>query len=135
MYGEKTLQAYHEKLARQHGHATTPAIKTIYMVGDNPESDIAGANRYESRIPGAQWRSILVETGIYRAGSKPVVEPHHTAANVVEAIKLALKQEKVGVVGADLETEGKQDTLRGGPLDPDALPDTFGALKLDINPK
>lgn len=138
VYGEKTLQAYNEELARQGGRLV-PSIKTVYMVGDNPESDIAGANRYEPRIPGAEWRSILVETGIHRAGSKPVVQPHHMARNVTEAVTLALRRERVDVVGADRlvaalqsPADDEQKTPQGDPLGPNALPDTFGTLKLDL---
>lgn len=34
---------------------------TVYMVGDNPESDIKGANAYG-------WESILLKTGVYQEG-------------------------------------------------------------------
>ncbi|KAG8949078.1 hypothetical protein FRC00_008277, partial [Tulasnella sp. 408] len=34
------------------------SMPTIFMVGDNPASDIAGAN-------GASWKSVLVHTGVY----------------------------------------------------------------------
>ena len=40
-------------------------LKTVYMVGDNPESDILGANSYVS-AQGTRWVSALVETGVYR---------------------------------------------------------------------
>lgn len=35
--------------------------KTVYMVGDNPKSDIRGGNRYG-------WQTCLVRTGVYRGG-------------------------------------------------------------------
>lgn len=141
IYGEKMLQAYNEKLAHQRGRPV-PSIKTVYMIGDNPESDIAGANQYTSRMPEAKWRSILVQTGVYRAGP-PVVQPHHIARDVTEAVKLALEQEKDKVAGldrlvADLQSpagEEEHKIPRGSPLDPNVLPETFGALKLDVQPK
>lgn len=37
-------------------------LKRVYMVGDNPASDIAGGNSYESPY-GTDWASILVQTG------------------------------------------------------------------------
>ncbi|GAA5825149.1 hypothetical protein JCM10212_006274, partial [Sporobolomyces blumeae] len=40
----------------------------VYMVGDNPRSDIAGANAFG-------WESILVQTGVFR-GSKPEDSEH-----------------------------------------------------------
>ncbi len=61
------------------------------MIGDNPASDIAGANTYESQC-GYQWKSILVETGVYRAGTVPAHQPTHTAKNVKEAVEWALTQ-------------------------------------------
>ncbi|CAE7178092.1 unnamed protein product [Rhizoctonia solani] len=52
----------------------------IYMIGDNPESDIAGAN-------GAGWASILVHTGVYdpTTGIPPTHIPSHQAKDVGEA--------------------------------------------------
>lgn len=59
----------------------------LYMVGDNPESDIAGANA-------AGWKSILVHTGVYdpRRGT-PSHQPTHQAEDVAEAVRWALEQE------------------------------------------
>ncbi|TDL22649.1 HAD hydrolase [Rickenella mellea] len=62
---------------------------SIYMIGDNPESDIAGAN-------GANWSSILVKTGVYREGSGPPSHrPTLMAEDVEEAITMALRRESV----------------------------------------
>ncbi|GME71342.1 unnamed protein product [Ambrosiozyma monospora] len=36
-------------------------FKKVYMIGDNPESDILGANNYG-------WESILLRTGVYKDG-------------------------------------------------------------------
>lgn len=58
------------------------------MVGDNPASDIAGANSYG-------WESILVQTGVFR-GSRPEEAEHKptvVARDVLEGIKWALKRE------------------------------------------
>ncbi|KAH7026107.1 HAD-like domain-containing protein, partial [Microdochium trichocladiopsis] len=66
-------------------------ISHVYMIGDNPESDIIGANSFSSRF-GASWKSILVETGIYVAGTKPVHEPDHIARDVQTAVEWALMQ-------------------------------------------
>ncbi|KIJ67500.1 hypothetical protein HYDPIDRAFT_84195 [Hydnomerulius pinastri MD-312] len=60
---------------------------SVYMVGDNPESDIAGANA-------ARWKSILVRTGVYdpRQGP-PTHRPTHEVEDVEQAVQWALEQE------------------------------------------
>ena len=102
-YGEKVLQAYH-----QHINSTIDEngdiklanhIKTVYMVGDNPESDIKGANGYRSRF-GSDWKSILVESGVYVAGDDPAHKPTKVTKDVKDAVDLALKEE-----GIFLDTE------------------------------
>lgn len=66
-------------------------IKTVHMIGDNPESDIAGANSYESPC-GYLWQSVLVETGVNRAGTIPAHIPHHTPKDVNAAVEWALSK-------------------------------------------
>ncbi|KAI0360927.1 HAD-superfamily hydrolase [Trametes cingulata] len=62
-------------------------MPTVYMVGDNPESDIAGAN-------GAGWPSILVRTGVYDpAHGEPKHEPTYIAEDVEEAVRWAIERE------------------------------------------
>ncbi|CAA7259180.1 unnamed protein product [Cyclocybe aegerita] len=59
----------------------------IYMVGDNPESDIAGANS-------AEWSSVLVRTGVYEPSHGPPPHlPTHYADDVEEAVKWAVDRE------------------------------------------
>lgn len=65
----------------------------VYMVGDYPASDIAGANAFG-------WESILVRTGVFRgqdendAAHKPtVIKP-----NVYEGVRWALEREGFGDV-------------------------------------
>lgn len=65
-------------------------FKKVYMVGDNPESDITGGNNYN-------WGTILVRTGVYTEGdfernpetSRPSLG---IFANVKEGVLYALKQ-------------------------------------------
>ncbi|KAI0190548.1 HAD-superfamily hydrolase [Astrocystis sublimbata] len=45
-YGEKALQEYNIQLNNK--NSTENRIKTTYMIGDNPESDIKGCNQYIS---------------------------------------------------------------------------------------
>jgi HAD superfamily hydrolase (TIGR01456 family) len=64
-------------------------FKKVYMVGDNPESDITGGNNYN-------WGTILVKTGVYQDGdfeknpetSKPSLG---IFPNVKEGVMAALK--------------------------------------------
>ena len=57
---------------------------------DNPASDIAGANKYESPL-GTTWNSILVQTGVYKSGS-PAHEPKVIVPNISAAVQWALKK-------------------------------------------
>ncbi|EJD03270.1 HAD hydrolase [Fomitiporia mediterranea MF3/22] len=59
----------------------------VYMVGDNPESDIAGANA-------VGWSSVLVKTGVYDpAGGPPTHKPSHITGDVEQAVHWAINQE------------------------------------------
>ncbi|KAK7057445.1 HAD-like domain-containing protein [Favolaschia claudopus] len=60
-------------------------LPPIYMVGDNPESDIAGANA-------AGWDSILVKTGVF-SGGNPTHIPTCIAEDVEEAVDWAIRRE------------------------------------------
>ncbi|GAA5891257.1 hypothetical protein JCM8208_002562 [Rhodotorula glutinis] len=74
-------------------HPTGPAppLSRVYMVGDNPQSDIAGANAYG-------WLSALVQTGVFR-GERPEDAEHVPTVvkrDVLEAVKWALEREGDG---------------------------------------
>ncbi|KAA1072469.1 hypothetical protein PGT21_034784 [Puccinia graminis f. sp. tritici] len=65
----------------------------VYMIGDNPASDIQGANNYG-------WSSILVKTGVFK-GDKPEDAAHvptSVQSDVLEAVQWALRQEGHGNV-------------------------------------
>ncbi|KAL7281110.1 hypothetical protein ACG7TL_004417 [Trametes sanguinea] len=82
-FAEKVLKDRLEEL--QGGRVEQ--MPTVYMVGDNPESDIAGAN-------GAGWPSILVRTGVYDpAGGPPAHTPTYIAEDVEEAVRWAIERE------------------------------------------
>ncbi|CAD6592715.1 MAG: hypothetical protein ASARMPRED_006643 [Alectoria sarmentosa] len=68
-------------------------LRSVYMVGDNPESDIRGANDYRSPT-GSQWHSILVRSGVYRGG-KPAYEPKVIVQDVWDAVRYGLQKEDV----------------------------------------
>jgi ribonucleotide monophosphatase NagD (HAD superfamily) len=79
-FAEKTLR---DQLEYLHGHRNLPPV---YMIGDNPESDIAGAN-------GADWSSILVHTGVYNhQAGPPAHRPTHESENVESAVLLAIQE-------------------------------------------
>ncbi|KAF4548484.1 putative haloacid dehalogenase-like hydrolase 4 [Elsinoe fawcettii] len=87
-YAEKQLRANRERLTKQNG--TLPAaLRKVYMVGDNPESDIQGANGFKSPH-GTEWISILVKTGVYRGGI-PAHKPRTIVENVFSAVQWALE--------------------------------------------
>lgn len=68
------------------------------MVGDNPESDIRGANTYES-VAGSEWCSVLVRSGVY-SGGEPKYKPKVVVDDVWDAVRWGMGRE--GVEVADL---------------------------------
>lgn len=83
-------------------------LRRVYMIGDNPESDIRGANDF-SPSDGTEWVSILVRTGVWQPTAsepEPRYKPTVVVNDVVDAIVWALRNE-----GADVTREwllGKQ---------------------------
>lgn len=72
------------------------ALRHVYMVGDNPESDIRGAMGFTSPA-GVRWHGVLVRTGVY-AGGAPSVTPSRIVEDVWEAVSW-------GVIGRSVEEE------------------------------
>lgn len=74
-----------EDLLMQQGYSNP--LPPRYMIGDNPESDIAGAHR-------AGWHSILVHTGVYDPARGPSEHrPTFEATDVEDAVLLAIQTE------------------------------------------
>lgn len=90
LYGERVLQEWNIQI----NGLRAPNIDTVYMIGDNPASDIQGANLFKSPN-GLEWKSILVETGVYKAGDEPSFEPAHIVANVLDAVNLVVQDKEV----------------------------------------
>jgi len=69
-------------------------LKRVYMVGDNPLSDIQGANMFKSP-GGVEWVSVLVESGVYKPGQSfpPGGEPKVVVKDVWNGVKWALERE------------------------------------------
>jgi len=84
-FAEKMLRA---RMMELHGASLGPDVQPrFYMIGDNPESDISGANA-------AGWSSVLVRTGVYDpADGPPSHSPTYEAENVEEAVQWALDRE------------------------------------------
>lgn len=71
---------------------TPPHVKYghIYGIGDNPKSDIRGANR-----AGGKWKSVLVRTGIFRGAQNDFQDPAKLVFdNVKQAIDHIMSQER-----------------------------------------
>lgn len=105
-FAERVLQKHRaELLGRSFGDQIS-RLDRVFMVGDNPESDIRGANEFQSPN-GTEWCSVLVKTGVYRDGSRPKYEPKATVDNVLEAVKWALHQEGYNVDAEELVADGE----------------------------
>jgi len=82
-FAEKVLR---DRLAEIQGSEVID-MPQVYMIGDNPESDIAGANA-------AGWASVLVHTGVYDPkDGPPRHKPTHEVEDVEAAVKWAIERE------------------------------------------
>ena len=77
---------------RAHQHPDLDPLRTVYMVGDNPASDIAGANKFRSGYR-TEWRSLLVRTGIWQEGDELAHRPTEIRGDVLEAVRWAVEEE------------------------------------------
>lgn len=93
-YAERVLNKYRAHILGGHGEnkRKVSQLRRVFMVGDNPESDIRGANEFDSQI-GTAWTSILVKTGVYRPGTQPAYVPKVVVEDVLAAVKWALREE------------------------------------------
>jgi ribonucleotide monophosphatase NagD (HAD superfamily) len=95
----KKLQAQLDALAKEgpKGEQKSHKLKHVYAVGDNPKSDVRGANS-----AGNIWRSILVCTGVYKGGvkSNDKEDPaHYVVDGVGEAVDKVFEIEKQRSLG------------------------------------
>ena len=95
-FAEKRLASHRQDLLGQgRTKIGMEGLKRVYMVGDNPESDILGANQYESPA-GSTWHSILVRSGVYNGG-EPAHKPKTIVEDVWDAVRWGMKQEGIEV--------------------------------------
>ncbi|KAI1505645.1 HAD-superfamily hydrolase [Biscogniauxia marginata] len=82
-YADEVLTSWMDQL---HGEERLP--ENIYMVGDNPASDIIGGNMYG-------WNTCLVRTGVFQGGENDENNPANFGVfpNVLEAVQSALRKE------------------------------------------
>ncbi|KAI5467864.1 HAD-like domain-containing protein [Mariannaea sp. PMI_226] len=101
-YAHDRLLKYYHDMACDRGEAEHDITKChplrrVYMIGDNPESDIRGANDFNPD-DGTEWISILVRTGVWRQTameSEPRYKPAVIVDDVVDAVVWALNNEGV----------------------------------------
>ena len=82
-YADEIMSSWMETI---HNEDRLP--KNIYMIGDNPASDIVGGNMYG-------WNTCLVRTGVYQGEGNDDVNPANFGVfnNVLEAVQAALRKE------------------------------------------
>lgn len=92
-YAEGVLCEWRKKQLELASPGTTQGdIKTVYMVGDNPASDIRGANGFKSDR-GIRWISVLVTTGVYKGGLH-TGDAKQIVGDVLAAVEWAMEREK-----------------------------------------
>ncbi|CAM9788804.1 unnamed protein product [Heterosigma akashiwo] len=82
-----TYECAEALLTEQALRTTGRPLRKIYAVGDNPASDVAGAN-----AAGAHWTSVLVETGMFRRQANMDNDPVHPADLVCADFLAAVTQ-------------------------------------------
>ncbi|KAI1873983.1 uncharacterized protein JN550_003252 [Neoarthrinium moseri] len=89
-YAERVLNSHRAQVL---GLNSIEPLGRVYMVGDNPESDIRGANEFDSP-DGTAWTSVLVRTGVWSPErGEPTHQPKMIVDDVAAAVDWALKQE------------------------------------------
>ncbi|KAI1806968.1 HAD-superfamily hydrolase [Daldinia bambusicola] len=95
-FAERVLGAHRARMLGKEVGEPKP-LERVYMVGDNPASDIRGANEYVSS-EGTAWESVLVRTGVWSperegGGAEPRYKPKVIVDDVKSAVEWALKEE------------------------------------------
>ncbi|KAK4130036.1 HAD-superfamily hydrolase [Trichocladium antarcticum] len=82
-YADEVIASWMDEL---HGEERVPA--NVYMIGDNPASDIIGGNMYG-------WNTCLVRTGVFQGGDNDEENPANFGVftNVWDAVTAACRKE------------------------------------------
>jgi HAD superfamily hydrolase (TIGR01456 family) len=84
---EVTTFKYTEQLVKERWNNFE--ISNYYMIGDNPETDIKGANN-------VNWISILVRTGVFKGKENDEINPaKYVVDDFMEAVKLICRLEEI----------------------------------------
>ncbi|TKA22092.1 hypothetical protein B0A50_08470 [Salinomyces thailandicus] len=96
-YADEVIMSWMDVI---HNEETLP--ENIYMVGDNPASDIVGGNTYG-------WNTCLVRTGVFQGGDNDENNPANFGVfkNVLEAVKTAIRKE----IGKEFNFEWKDERV------------------------
>ncbi|KAF1810252.1 HAD-superfamily hydrolase [Eremomyces bilateralis CBS 781.70] len=89
-FAENVLGSWRGKMLGAGTGCGLEGLRNVYMIGDNPESDIRGANNYQSPN-GTSWNSVLVKTGVYLDGSEPSCPPKAIVDDVFSAVEWGMK--------------------------------------------
>lgn len=100
-YAERVLLKHRAELLRHHDEII-PELERVFMIGDNPESDIRGANTFQSPR-GTDWTSILVKTGVWREETEPKYKPKVVVDGVLDGVKWALRKQGYAFNDEDFE--------------------------------
>ncbi|KAK3390031.1 HAD-like domain-containing protein [Podospora didyma] len=82
-YADEVIASWMDTI---HGEERIP--ENVYMIGDNPASDIVGGNMYG-------WNTCLVRTGVFQGGENDEENPANFGVfkNVLEAVKAACRKQ------------------------------------------
>lgn len=82
-YADEVMASWMETI---HNEERLP--RNVYMIGDNPQSDIVGGNMYG-------WKTCLVRTGVYQGEGNDKENPANFGVfnNVLDAVTAAVKKE------------------------------------------
>lgn len=104
-FGKPFPPTYTHAWATLDGHRRRlglPELKVVYMIGDNPQSDIKGALLWNRRLKrhksaGPYWKSCLVRTGVWKEDVRPLEnvkpQPTHAVDDVRAAVQRALDEQ------------------------------------------
>ncbi|PKS06074.1 hypothetical protein jhhlp_007908 [Lomentospora prolificans] len=82
-YADEVIKSWMKEI---HSEYTIP--ENIYMIGDNPQSDIIGGNMYG-------WNTCLVRTGVFQGGENDEENPANFGVfpTVLDAVQAAVRKE------------------------------------------